>query len=727
VSAPLKSRISPFAPDLSTNYSGDIYKGVFLNQSGPPSWTQPYYQVSFPSNQYISINGVNQNIYFQNWTVNGGAYVQNTSNNPSPVMFTSTNGSVIANVKATQVSSITSSYSSNSQRKVFSTYSSPECLFQVYESAGSIWMEKSTDGGTSWALYPTTPLFSSSSTTPSIDHYNNTVQDYIFATCLSGSNINGCIISSNTSNTRTNFNVDVNAVSNPVVSFYKNNQVMFLWNGSDGNGQDGLVYKTGTFSNNPLGITWNFDDPILITGTNSNSVNPSIEAIKTDNYLRLAWEENNTIKYRNLLVNTDNSITPQTITTISNYSGFSTNTKPSIIAVTGGARLTWVGRRTGYMGIVEQKAVFMDPSNTSLVWSFGTNVQNTAINLSPECYSIAWSSSNTDPLQFTDSHTLSTITTLTNLTGKDVQLSNGNHDYLMRAVSFNSGSAPYYFSNKNLYTQAKQNSVYNAINNGREGIVRKDDCQFYFAVGDVVADNRISEFIPVTDSTRLQSLDDLNNYLVTNPIQVNDNSQLAYSVEYGISDSVSASNALKGSSAINFKVEILDAATDEVLGTSDNVTYDSLHVFNYDNISYQVNMEGIGNKTIKLRLKVSANSDVEYSLKSSYATENVLLKRQVKNTVVTLHTKVNSYDLSQNYPNPFNPATTIKYQIPKAGMVTLKVYDILGNEVESLVNEFKNEGRYNVNFDASKLASGVYIYQIKSSDYMSSKKMVLIK
>jgi hypothetical protein len=90
-------------------------------------------------------------------------------------------------------------------------------------------------------------------------------------------------------------------------------------------------------------------------------------------------------------------------------------------------------------------------------------------------------------------------------------------------------------------------------------------------------------------------------------------------------------------------------------------------------------------------------------------------------------TKVKSYDLSQNYPNPFNPVTTIKYQIPKSGVVTLKVYDILGKEVANLVNEYKDEGKYNINFDASKLASGVYIYQIKANDYISSKKMMLLK
>jgi hypothetical protein len=83
--------------------------------------------------------------------------------------------------------------------------------------------------------------------------------------------------------------------------------------------------------------------------------------------------------------------------------------------------------------------------------------------------------------------------------------------------------------------------------------------------------------------------------------------------------------------------------------------------------------------------------------------------------------------LAQNYPNPFNPSTTIRYQLPQDGMVTLKVYDILGSEVATLVNEQKAAGRFEVNFDASRFASGVYIYKITSGGYVSSKKMLLVK
>ena len=83
--------------------------------------------------------------------------------------------------------------------------------------------------------------------------------------------------------------------------------------------------------------------------------------------------------------------------------------------------------------------------------------------------------------------------------------------------------------------------------------------------------------------------------------------------------------------------------------------------------------------------------------------------------------------LYQNYPNPFNPVTTISYQLPKAGMVSLKVYGILGNEIVTLVNENKEAGFYNIDFDASKLNSGVYIFQLKASDFVMSKKMISVK
>lgn len=86
-----------------------------------------------------------------------------------------------------------------------------------------------------------------------------------------------------------------------------------------------------------------------------------------------------------------------------------------------------------------------------------------------------------------------------------------------------------------------------------------------------------------------------------------------------------------------------------------------------------------------------------------------------------------SFALFQNYPNPFNPTTNIKFNLPKSGFVTLKLYDILGNEVQSLVSGIQQAGVYNITVDGSNLASGVYFYTLRTDSYLETKKMALIK
>lgn len=84
------------------------------------------------------------------------------------------------------------------------------------------------------------------------------------------------------------------------------------------------------------------------------------------------------------------------------------------------------------------------------------------------------------------------------------------------------------------------------------------------------------------------------------------------------------------------------------------------------------------------------------------------------------------YDIS-NYPNPYNPETTIRFQLPQEGFVTIKVYNSLGEEINTLLNEKKDYGKYELKFDGSNLPSGMYIYTIKVNDYYASKKMLLVK
>lgn len=90
-------------------------------------------------------------------------------------------------------------------------------------------------------------------------------------------------------------------------------------------------------------------------------------------------------------------------------------------------------------------------------------------------------------------------------------------------------------------------------------------------------------------------------------------------------------------------------------------------------------------------------------------------------------TKSKDYLLQQNYPNPFNPSTIISYQLPITGNVTLKVFDVIGKEIVTLIDEEKNAGSYEVEYNASHLANGVYFYQLKAGDFVQTKKMILMK
>ena len=132
---------------------------------------------------------------------------------------------------------------------------------------------------------------------------------------------------------------------------------------------------------------------------------------------------------------------------------------------------------------------------------------------------------------------------------------------------------------------------------------------------------------------------------------------------------------------------------------------------NWNNVSGQINSS---NNTITIS---SSQLYSFYTIESSSATAVDKTKNELPE----------KYILEQNYPNPFNPSTTIKYSIPVGGLVTLKVYSIIGKEVRTLVSSEQSAGTHTVNFDASDLASGIYLYTLTANSFIQTKKLVLIK
>jgi uncharacterized Ntn-hydrolase superfamily protein len=141
---------------------------------------------------------------------------------------------------------------------------------------------------------------------------------------------------------------------------------------------------------------------------------------------------------------------------------------------------------------------------------------------------------------------------------------------------------------------------------------------------------------------------------------------------------------------------------------------------------------GDGTYQASITAPVAVGSDTISTIVVSGTDTVSVLKKAVLTYVNPTTTKEDlsspdKFYLYQNSPNPFNPSTVIKYQIPKASFVILKVFDVIGNEVTTLVNGEKPAGNYEVEFKSSKLSSGVYIYQLRAGNFLATKKMILTK
>ncbi|MBK7379471.1 MAG: T9SS type A sorting domain-containing protein [Ignavibacteriales bacterium] len=160
----------------------------------------------------------------------------------------------------------------------------------------------------------------------------------------------------------------------------------------------------------------------------------------------------------------------------------------------------------------------------------------------------------------------------------------------------------------------------------------------------------------------------------------------------------------------------------EILRSTDNN--------NFNRVSF---VEGAGNSTAPkfysfIDSEVQSGENYFYKLKQTDFDGSY----DFSNTIEVQIPFPEIFSLEQNYPNPFNPTTRIKFEIPGQArnantLVTLKVYDVLGNEVAILVNEEKPAGKYEVTFDASQLSSGIYFYTLKAGTFVETKKLILLK
>jgi hypothetical protein len=700
----------------------------------------------------IDVNGKQITYTFLKWS---------DGNNDNPrTFFTSHDVSVTAIMKGQGISDNQNAYSNSSQRKFVRT--DDGALHSVYESLGRVWYEVSTNNGSTWNIMNGgKPLDSGEGKQPSIDysyynHNNSPVrQILIFYQEKFGSGSKVRLKYFHRWDDQVTYHyqnhVDVATVSGdysttnttPVVAFDHLNKIQVAWkNGSN----SGLYSKYGYiyFINNNIhnaAISLTIG-PTSLTG--SNAFNPTIYSLKSGEAKSMfAWEEqsgsNSSIKYA-LLDHTQISGDPFTV---SADNGYTKNFAPSIAGWDNNVRVTWVAYRSSYADgplgeddpegdgpgdpvyLGGETKVFFR-SKTNSVWSafnsYGSNANTVSINRnSNNTFAFAWSEGSSNVNKFVRSDHLSDVFT-TNTTGRHLQVGNYSNLNNMRLNSFKTSTSPYSFSLSNAFLVTAHN-----VTSERQGIIVRDSTVFYFSIGDILINGELAYFVDLPEELNVEDKETLNSYLISEPFNLTDYSTFYYGVQYGVNDSALAAEALSGGGFVNYKVELVDDQTGEILGTFDDVTFDSENILTYTNLAYEVNTQGIGNRTCRLRLTVDDDLDFNYALVTGYDNEGSIGKRGFVQRTLNNIEVIETYDLAQNYPNPFNPSTIIKYQIPEDGVVTLKIFDILGKEVTTLVNEQKTVGKYELHFDASNLASGVYIYRIQVNDFVSAKKMMLLK
>ncbi len=756
-----RQRTSPFYPNATTPFElGQTYKGVFLDQSGPGSnWAGTFYKTNVPLEQTINVHGQNRKFYFENWSASldnnnlPTAQFQDEYLLETGVVFKDPNAVVKAKLKGQLMSNTTSGISSTSQRKIVRTDNGRYHI--VYESNGNIYYTYSLTSNFNGNWQKDEIIFLNAKN-PSIDYYNNTISlvfeyldgNAVYLYYLEIDAQTGNLSDDNTfliSNNPSDF-----GVLKPVVSSISMQRLIIYKKGSTGS----IKYRIRTFNSNNQLWQWNYSEHD-VPETDQNSSNPSVVGNKNLNEHHIVYQQwTSIIKYKHADYRDYEELRFCQYRDVSENSGFNINQNPSVSVSYNSpnhkVQVSWQGIYIAALekAIAKEKdyslkryetvtrlKVGEDSWGTSR--NFGSNVkyvQSGSLN-STNGAIITWSETNGNYTKYVKRRTDTTYDATESLStnGLYALVSNGSTFENLKASVFNTlTSAPYLISNCtndfSIELLDKLNSSGSIdLTYGRAGVIGKNGIEFLFSIGDVLLNNESIKFIEKNDTLPITSVSQLNEVARTNNFYLNSQSELIFSNFYYVVNKTLADSLLTNEFNLNFKCELVNASTNNVVGTFDNVTYNKFNVQEYANPSYLIDCNGIEADNYYLRLFSVVNADVEFAL-SEIQRDNVTLEKQ--NFILRNFRGAISpmdFTLEQNYPNPFNPSTIIRYQIPQDGIVTLKIYDILGSEVATLVNEEKVAGKYEVNFNAIALASGVYIYKIQSGSFVNSKKMILIK
>jgi hypothetical protein len=325
----------------------------------------------------------------------------------------------------------------------------------------------------------------------------------------------------------------------------------------------------------------------------------------------------------------------------------------------------------------------------------------------------------------------------------------------MYISSFYTSSSPYYFLTPS--SSLNKASMTNIVE-GRGVIIKKDGVLFTYRFEGLNVDGKSISFVGTPDSLDYSDVNVLNNYLLSEPFQINSNSNITFIENSGFSDSTEAKKML-GESKIHYKLELIDE-NDKVVGKIKEVNFTSSNTQSAKSHSFSLDTKEFDSKTVQARITFEtnivdkeqkpsntsqeipsyiSNEIVENRLKTkipnillvkSYIEKDIYLAKSTSSVEEILVKNIelpSEFSLEQNYPNPFNPVTSIQYKLPTDCKVVLSVYDLNGRLVEAMVNEMQSAGSYRVLWNAGAYSSGVYFYKIQAGDFSQVRKCILLK
>lgn len=740
------------------NWSGTIYHGQTVKADPPAGYS------------------------FLSW--NDGS-----TDNPRAITYDFSGNAVF---KGIHLSNTTAAWDNTSQRKLIETNTGYAVwLHQVYTSAGHVWLEHSSDGGHTWILGNNgqpldganggkCPCISFTTFTPAGGNTNYHIgvvwqEPYGSTYKIKGRIFNQLawgsvpIPMTPTSDLWTEGTDSYSVNANPnllMAAGYTAGYLVVFERKSSSPGLNWVVGHTTDTGNQNLGPFGYPEQQGVISGTDANSTNVQITR---DPY----YDNTANVVAGDLVYSTgvpgevfhayeylfydgaawDNFSTGATLLSYPANVNFS----PSVI--------TFPISEFAACWIEYDQLAYIYGANPSTIYYYGSGVQSCSMNRGgDENGFMAWSSlggswtNNSMRLDYyyPNSSTTQTLSTA----GKYVQVGNSTTPDVsnMYVSSFYPFTSPYTFGTSAVLGPLAKKAITGNVE-GRGFIVNAGSASFRYELKALSVDGNYTGFVNAPDTIDYSNIGVLNNSLVSEPFQLNANSKVLFAERLGCSDSVASIKALGDTGFVRYKIDLIDNTTGNVVGTVKDVNLSSADLHSLQTRWYSLAATGLGTRIARLKITVATNligqsvlststvpapikgkmvrrqkSRPSVILTKSLAPENsVVADSAMQQLALETNAVPASFGLGQNFPNPFNPTTQINYQLPEPAHVSLKIYDILGRLVTTLVDDMNQAGYYSVSFDGSKLASGVYLtrFIVKPQDgtrsIVQTRKIVLMK